>query len=171
MIPTHKTRVDKHTGSTAVLLILTTGMMFSLLVPAYATPRKCTREDARKAETEASSLKRWHDVFSSYKRFRQCDDAAIGEGYSSSVATLLASQWKHFEELSALSRKYPRFKAFVLRHVDEMMTSEQDKTIEENVRFHCPADSSHLCNLIEERLKQIGGSVPNPVEKNKRVFS
>jgi hypothetical protein len=117
-----------------------------------ASTQTCTREDAIKAETEASSLRTWRDVYDSYKRYHQCDDGAISEGYSNSVATLLADNWDHIEELNALARKDSKFKAFVLRHVDELMTLSQSNAIKENVRSRCPAKSQHLCRSINGRL-------------------
>jgi len=123
-----------------------------LILAGKASPQTCTREDAIRAETESSSLKTWRDVYASYKRYHQCDDGAISEGYSNSVATLLADHWDQLKDLNALGRKDPKFQAFVLHHVDEMMTATQSKAIKENVRSHCPQRSRHLCRLIEKRL-------------------
>lgn len=156
MTPIQKITIEQLFTSPVARVIFYAGFVLSLLTPAYARPQKCTRDDAMKAETEASSLKNWQDVFSSYKRYRQCDDAAIGEGYSNSVATLLANHWDQLEKLSALTKKDPHFKEFVLRHIDETMTSEQERTIQEHVRSECASRSAHLCTAIKARLKQVG---------------
>jgi hypothetical protein len=130
-------------------------LLVGLLGVASATdaaPQKCTREQAIKAETEASSLKTWHEVFRSYECYGQCDDGAIGEGYSHSVATLLASRWDQIEELVLLVNADPKFEGFVLRHVDETMTGEQGKAIKENVRFKCPTAANGVCEAINKRF-------------------
>ena len=135
--------------------VLATVLTLGLLLPAYAKQKNCLREDAIKAEMEASSLKNWPEIFSSYNKYWQCDDGAIAEGYSSSIATLLASHWDQFEELSALARKHSAFKKFVLRHIDATMTSDQGNAIRENLRSRCPADAKQLCKQITERLDRL----------------
>jgi hypothetical protein len=51
--------VDKWIGE----MLLAAGLVLYLVTAAYAAPGKCTREDAIKAEKEASSLKNWQAVF------------------------------------------------------------------------------------------------------------
>jgi len=135
-----------------IMLILVTGLT-SMLVNAKKSPQQsCAREDAIKAETEASSLKTWNALYESYGRYHQCDDGAISEGYSNSVATLLADHWDNADSLTALAKKDPKFKAFVLHHVDALMTSTQAKRIRENVQSRCPANAKNLCQSIAKRL-------------------
>jgi hypothetical protein len=112
----------------------------------------CRREEAIKAETEASTLTTWPKVFESYGHYRHCDDGAISEGYSNSVATLLASHWDQFDELRSLVGAHPKFQAFVLRHVNETMTLDQGNSIKENVHLRCPANGKALCESIMARL-------------------
>jgi len=142
-----------HVGKRAVLALwIALGLVFA----ANAAPLECTRDDAIRSETEASTLTTWQLVFQSYKRYQQCDDGAISEGYSNSVATLLADSWDHLNELTALSRAHPGFKKFVLRHVDELMGSDQSKKIAGHIRSNCPADAARLCEEIKKRLEVSG---------------
>jgi len=155
MISTTEPKIDKKAHRALVLLILVAAMVTCFFRVAYATPRTCTRQEAIQAETVTSSLKTWHDVFNSYKRYWHCDDGTISERYSDVVATLLAKHWDQFDDVLLLAEKHPKFRAFVLRHLDQTMTSAQDKAIRENVRSHCPPDGSHLCGLIGERFNEL----------------
>lgn len=138
-------------GIQIIVTMLLSGVLFS----ATAAPQKCTREDAIKAETNASSLKTWHDLFESFRRYKQCDDGAISEGYSASVANLLAVQWKDVGDLIKLSNAHPDFKRFVLHHIDETMGMEQGKAIEDNVNNNCPVEGARICNSIKSRFVEL----------------
>jgi hypothetical protein len=139
----------------ALYVSLAMALAFCFGATAEASP-SCAREDAIKAETEASTLTTWSAVFESYRRFRHCDDGAISEGYSNSVATLLASHWGQFESLRTLVKAHPPFEGFVLRHVDETMTSDQGTAIKENIRSKCPIGGQKLCKSIMKRFALLG---------------
>jgi hypothetical protein len=151
MIPWPKPNPKRCVGSLLPIGLIAIATSIPIIA-GKASAQKCPREDAIRAETESSSLKTWRDAYGWYKRYHQCDDGAISEGYSNSVATLLADRWDQLKDLNALAKKDPNFQAFVLHHVDEMMTAAQSKVIKENVRSRCPPSSRHLCRLIESRL-------------------
>ena len=136
-----------------LLIIIPLIFVTPLTVLGQDTKGKCTREDAIRAETEASSLKTWADVYGSYERFAQCDDAAIGEGYSSSVARLLSDDWSSVSQLNNLAVRDQAFKAFVLRHVDELMSPNQQEKIRENASAHCSSGTKPLCRSVLARIK------------------
>lgn len=60
---------------------------------------------AMKAESEASTLETWQAVLALYKKYKHCDDGAIAEGYSSSIATLLAGHRDDIGELTRLDNQ------------------------------------------------------------------
>lgn len=123
---------------------------------AFALKEKtCSRDEAIAAEDEASMLKDWSSVYKSFQRFARCDDAAIGEGYSGSIARLLTEDWKSIEKLNKLTSKDKQFERFVLHHVDELMSPEEAQTIYENVRSHCPVKVKKLCISIENKLDEM----------------
>jgi len=134
-----------------------------LLAPLLGTPALardnvshiCIREDAERAEFEASSLETWNQIYASYKRFRQCDDAAISEGYSASISELLAARWEQLSELLALMHAHPSFRQFVLRHLDATMSLDDATSIERNVREACPARAAFFCAAVRERLDEL----------------
>ena len=156
MMPGSKSKIEQLARSFCVRAIVSLGLLIGPILCAEAAPKKCVCEDARKAEIEASSLKTWHDVFNSYMRYRNCDNGAIGEGYSNSVASLLANRWDEVEELTTLSHAYPKFTAFVLSHVDETMTSDQGEAIKKNIRSNCPTAVAKLCESIKRRFAALG---------------
>ena len=116
--------------------------------------KACTQQDARQAEVEASSLQDWEQVYKSYKRFGQCDDASIGEGYSDSVARLLSDHWETAGELLQLISHDKGFEQFVLRHIDELMSPMQAETIRRNALSHCSTTEKSLCRKIIFRIKE-----------------
>lgn len=119
-----------------------------------ASEKRCSRDEAIAAETEMATIRDWGSVYRSFKQYAQCDDAGIGEGYSESIARLLTEDWKHFYTLNKLALKNRDFEKFVLHHVDELMTPDQEKKIYENTRLRCPAKAKRLCKLIETRLDE-----------------
>lgn len=137
-------------------VVFSLGLVLGFSSCARAAPLKCTHDDAIKAETEASSLKTWGAVFSSYKRYQQCDDGAIAEGYSASVAYLLASRWTDTGTLVKLSNANPDFRRFVIKHVDETMNMDQGKSIKKNAATSCPAKAKKLCIAIQQRFAELG---------------
>lgn len=114
----------------------------------------CSRERAQAAEADAGQLKNWAAVYASFKRYANCDDGAIAEGYSDSVAKSLANHWSDFQDLNRLVARSYMFKKFVLRHVDEMMSQEEGRQIQQNARLHCPKNGRSLCTSILQQLRR-----------------
>ena len=129
-------------------------LLFCGFAVAGETAPLCTSEQAKKAEAEADQLREWNAVYRSFVRFGHCDDGAIAEGYSDSVARLLANHWAQIQDLRKLITKSPEFSNFVLRHVDELMSPDEANLIEQNARLRCPANGKPLCQSILEQLKK-----------------
>jgi len=115
---------------------------------SIAAEKSCSREEAIRAETEASSLPDWNSLYKAFLRFGHCDDGAISEGYSETVGRLLANDWELFEKLRTLSLRDKRFEQFVIRHIDDTVPSDYLNKIIDNVNQHCSSDSKRLCKLI-----------------------
>ena len=113
-----------------------------------AATNKCTQAEATQAEKEADSLKDWDQVYRAHKRFSQCDDGAIAEGYSDSITKLLADDWKSFNRLLMLTNRNSSFKDFVLKHIDESVPGDRLVKIASNARSECPGRSKNLCASI-----------------------
>ena len=132
-------------------------MFFSIGFSSHAFAaggKSCSKSEAIAAEEEASTLRNWAEVYKSFKRFAQCDEAAIGEGYSDTVARLLTNDWESIGELDKLISHDKRFRRFVLHHVDELMTFEQAQKMYVNVKSRCPIAAKELCKTIENRLNE-----------------
>src|SRR5256885_1725603 len=129
---------------------------YVLLLPmsTLGAESTCSRKDAIQAESEASALRNWQQTFESYQRYRKCDDAAISEGYSSAVASLLATHWEQTADLLILFRAHPAFERFVLRHLDDTMTREQDAQIQRNIATACPRDGARFCAAVRKRFAE-----------------
>jgi hypothetical protein len=142
----------------ALGLIGTLALLVALWLPAEAAPKRCSQEDAIKAETEASTLHSWRHVFNSYEKYRRCDDGAISEGYSNSIALLLANNWEQLGELTEIYITHPGFQEFVLHHVDELMSQDQAKLIENNAMGKCPRASIQFCVALVKQLAKYSPS-------------
>ena len=124
-------------------------LVFLVNSVAEETPaKKCTAAEAKQAEKEVDSLKNWDQVYRSYKRFSQCDDGAIAEGYSDTITRLLADDWASSNRLVALSARSIGFRSFVLRHIDESASSDVLAKIANNARSACPASGRRLCRSL-----------------------
>jgi hypothetical protein len=112
--------------------------------------RPCTEAEAAQAEKEVDSLKTWEDVYQSYKRFSQCDDGAIGEGYSDAVGKLLSDEWGRLPRLANLTNRDRGFEHFVLKHIDESLADDTLLKISRHARSECPVSGKKLCALIAD---------------------
>jgi hypothetical protein len=128
--------------------------MFVLTVSpccARSQAQMCTSTDAKHAESEADTFRTWGTLYKSYSLYRRCDDGAIAEGYSESVARILVDHWKTLSELDHLINANSRFKEFVLRHIDSTLDSNDVKKISRNARERCPNGLSDLCNDLKKQ--------------------
>lgn len=115
---------------------------------AYAKERICTQQEAMEAEVESSSLEDWAAVYRAFVQFGHCDDAAISEGYSSTVARLLTRDWQKFETLHRLTVRNRGFETFIVRHIDQLWSMDEAKAAANNARAHCPKNARRLCHRI-----------------------
>ena len=106
--------------------LVAVGLALFLITGARAENQaapKCTNAAAIEAEQEADSLSDWHHIFRSFRRFSQCDDGAIAEGYSESTK-LLSNDWKSLNQLVVLTNQSRSFRRFVLKHIDDTVPSD-----------------------------------------------
>lgn len=112
----------------------------------------CTRNEAIKADTEASSLKDWKALYLSFKKFSHCDDSAVGEGYSAATGRLLSTDWDQIHELVLLTSSNKKFEEFVMFHIDATIPADDLHKIVQDASLNCPLSSKHLCLRIVERF-------------------
>ncbi len=126
-------------------------MAFAFRAPE-PTP-SCTSQDASDAESSLDDLTTWAELHRSFKRFGHCDDGAIAEGWSDVVGTLLSRRWDALPALVRLIHHDSRFEEFVLRHVDEHLSSSQVAAITRHAQDACPANAIRFCAAIQAKAE------------------
>jgi hypothetical protein len=135
--------------SVALLLVGLT-----IFAPASAQAQQaCTREDEHLAPKSVDMIGNWRQAYESFRRYGQCDDGGIAEGYSDTIVGLLVDHWESFGELSKLSHAHPEFERFVIKHVDMLMSPDESRTIIENAQRHCPAKARAPCDKLEQKAR------------------
>jgi hypothetical protein len=133
-----------------------TVILFSLQT-AHAQKRACADAEGRRALDDAGTLRSWDALYGSYSLYRQCDDGAIGEGYSESVARILVDHWTTLPQLVQVAGKDIGFRAFVMKHVDATLNTDDLVKIKKNAQTQCPkglqATCSDLANQATSALR------------------
>ncbi len=115
----------------------------------------CNRSDYIAADNEVTNLRTWNELYKSFKKYGNCDDGGLAEGYSEVVATLLTSKWQTFPSLNKITLKDSSFKNFVIRHIDELMTPDQWNEIKTHSAKNCPNGCASLCEEIGIHMKKL----------------
>jgi len=130
-------------------LIVVAVLLLGTSAFASGTSKKpCTETEAMQAEKGVDSLTDWDRVYRAYKKFSQCDDGAMAEGYSDAVGKLLANDWTNFDRLRTLAKTDSGFLRFVLNHIDATLPDEILQKISTNARSACPAGGQNLCRMV-----------------------
>ena len=122
---------------------------------AASQEKVCTDSDGNRALDLSDSLKSWTEAYNFFKKYAKCDDGAIAEGISDSVARLLAKNWKQLPELGRLVSKDESFENFIIRHLDETDNYDDLKTIGRNARLSCPTGQERLCKRIGGKINEL----------------
>jgi hypothetical protein len=127
--------------------VTTVGLIVILLLAGsgYAQKHACS-DGERAALDEAVTLRSWDALYKSYKSYRHCDDGAIGEGYSESVARILVDHWSTLSRLAQLGNKDAEFRAFVVHHVDTTLNMDDVEKIKTRATAQCPNGLRTLCS-------------------------
>ena len=109
----------------------------------------CTLTDQQFA-AGVRELRDWAKIRTFYSaHFPPCpDDGMYAEGYSEIIVRTLATSWGQLPQLSVEARTEPRFKAFVLRHIDATTNEADLRRIVANASARCPASESALCAQV-----------------------
>lgn len=127
---------------------------FILIIPCRAKAInqtvQCPHADAERADYEASRLHTWDQLYHSYRRYSGCDDGSIGEGYSVSVARLLAHQWNVLPQAFLLFAGDAEFYKFVLKHINATWLDDDLKSIRADAIHSCPRGGDRYCVQIRK---------------------
>jgi hypothetical protein len=117
-----------------------------LMQIGHAQKRPCTKAEGRRALDEAVMQRSWDTLYRSFKSYRQCDDGAISEGFSESVARVLVDHWKTLPQLARLAGRDSQFRVFVTGHIDAALDMNDVKKIRRNARTQCPTGLRTVCD-------------------------
>lgn len=127
-------------------------LLLGFVTAATAAPNPpCTAAEGRRALDEADTLRSWDTLYKSYRSYRQCDDGAIAEGYSESVARILVGHWDELPRLAEVTARSAPFRRFVLLHVDSTLDTNDLRTISRNARTKCPSELRTTCADLEKK--------------------
>ena len=130
-------------------LLIVALILFSVQQIAFSQRPSCTSSESAQAEKQADTLRSWDALYRSYRQFAHCDDGAIAEGYSESVARILVDHWDTLPRLAALSKRNRGFQRFVVRHVDATLNTDDLNHIRTNATHRCPAAQRDLCKQLQ----------------------
>lgn len=132
-------------------------LFLALTIGAAAEAGTCTPKDAEAADAAIDHLDTWADVYGNFKKYGHCDDGSIAEGNSEGVARLLVDKWQTLPQLGALIKRHPAFRAYVLRHIDTTLNTDDLDRIADSASTACPKGSERLCaSLKEAATKAVG---------------
>ncbi len=118
-----------------------------------AQQRPCTTAEAQRADLQADTLRSWEALYKSYKHYGHCDDGAIAEGYSESVARILVDHWNTLFQLVALGNKDAKFLRFVFSHVDATLDTGDLGKIKTDATTRCPSGLHGACAQLKKNAE------------------
>jgi hypothetical protein len=117
----------------------------------HAQQHPCTDAEGQRALNQADTLRSWDALYKSYRLYRACDDGAIAEGYSESVARILVDHWSTLPRLAYLARNNVKFRQFVLGHVDATLDMGDVQKIRTKAKTQCPRGLRDVCDNLANR--------------------
>jgi hypothetical protein len=124
------------------------GMMILLSsISSGAKEMPCPEQTAMQAEKAVAAARDWKSLHGVYRRYRQCDDGSIAEGFTESVMRVLVDKWSTLNDFSMLAKKDKVFADFVYRHIDESAGKADLLKVLENVKTNCGVGKD-VCNRI-----------------------
>jgi hypothetical protein len=128
--------------------------LLALALGATAQARTCTPKDAEAADAAVDHLDNWAAIDNNLRKFGHCDDSSIAEGNSEGVARLLVDKWQTLPQLAELIRRHRPLKAYVLRHIDTTLNTDDLTRIVELATTACPPKAELLCADLKNAAAQ-----------------
>ena len=137
-------------------------VILSLAQTGLAEKRPCAHAEGLHALDEADTIRSWDALHGSYSLYRQCDDGAIAEGYSESVARILVDHWTTLPQLERVAANDIEFRAFVMKHVDATLSTDDLAKIRKNAQAHCPKGLRAICNDLANHANSALREIASP---------
>ena len=149
----HAVNASMFATNRVIAVVLT--CLIGIILPdtAHAEKHPCTVAEARRAFDEADTIRTWDALYASYQKFGHCDDGAIGEGYSESVARILADHWSSLPRFNQLTSNDAAFRKFVIRHLDATLNSDDVERIKNKATMHCPPGLRKTCTDLAKQAE------------------
>lgn len=124
-----------------------------LAVPDAAGSKDCAwPKDIHAMEAIHSRPADWIALSEFHREFHSCDSDVVALSISESVISLLGQDGGDLERLNEATLADDDFRAFVLRHVDEMALPSELRRVIANLE-RCPETATALCQDIRERAE------------------
>ena len=110
---------------------------------------QCDSADGIRAVEQSDHLRTWDALYRSYKLIGwRCNDGALAEGYSESVARILVDHWDTLPRLAKLASRDRRFLRFVVGGVNATLDTADVEQIRKKARETCPGRFRPLCGAL-----------------------
>ena len=136
-------------------------LLLSTCAVARAQGSDCTDSQSRRAETAIEGVRTWDALYKSYKLYEQCDDGAVAEAYSESVARILVDHWSALPRLAQLAKKNDDFWQFALDHIDSSDDPGDLRTIKRRAERRCPAGLRSTCRELKKAADSALDDLPS----------
>jgi hypothetical protein len=113
----------------------------------FSQSKPCTPSEHAQVENEAVNLRTWDSLYRSYRRYAHCEDVDAAEGYSESIARILADHWETLPRLAELIQKDRSFGRFV--GLNGTMDMGDVAKIKGLATDQCPAGLEKLCTKLK----------------------
>ncbi len=94
----------------------------------------------------------WEALYQFYKRYPNCGDGYLGQGFTTAICGLFAEHWDDANVALERMHRDKGFKAFLIGHIDASAIPETLHRIDLNVRSACPQEYRSECSAIEEEV-------------------
>jgi hypothetical protein len=130
-------------GRLVLVLLLSVASSFGQQAKA-PTSEPCTVTERELTRATALRIRDWDALYRLYARYGRCEDVDSAEGFSESVARILADHWSTLPRLGRLS-DHTEFKHFVLSHIDATLDMKDVRKIRDAAVHSCPRGLRQLC--------------------------
>jgi hypothetical protein len=121
--------------------------------------KECSQAEAIAADKSLEHLNSWLDIQDAFRRFGYCDHGGVAAGYSDRIMRMLSRRWSTVTDLDRLMRPDPKFRAFVLRHIDETWVNTEFNRVMDLAATQCPSDAPRICAAIVKRGKEVNDGI------------